>query len=382
MHKRAPYMNFKEEQDLNRSVIGFSNYLRINGFLVGHDANIEAIKVLHLGGLRQISLLKNAFRAIYCGSLEDQEQFDDLFDAYWKLRILSLKNKTTFHNQQRTNPVASAVMLGFGESKGQDEEDAKNTTGGNREERLRVTDFSKISSITSNELDELAKKLWKEMSLRLKRKMKQHVSKGEIDIRKTIRSNAGNGFELIKLIRKLEKPEKHKLILLLDVSGSMDKYSFYLLRFIWCLKAHFKGIECFIFSTRIMRITDWMDKKDLDATLNMLKANVSVWGSGTNIGLCMKTFNEEYAKQYMQTKNITIILSDGLETGDESILVNQIEHLKRKTNKLIWLNPLKGMNNYEPTQKGMRAILNQLDVFQAANNLNSLLELENILTHV
>lgn len=382
MHKRAPYMNFKEEQDLNRSVIGFSNYLRINGFLVGHDANIEAIKVLHLGGLRQISLLKNAFRAIYCGSLEDQEQFDDLFDAYWKLRILSLKNKTTFHNQQRTNPVASAVMLGFGESKGQEEEDAKNTTGGNREERLRVTDFSKISSITSNELDELAKKLWKEMSLRLKRKMKQHVSKGEIDIRKTIRSNAGNGFELIKLIRKLEKPEKHKLILLLDVSGSMDKYSFYLLRFIWCLKAHFKGIECFIFSTRIMRITDWMDKKDLDATLNMLKANVSVWGSGTNIGLCMKTFNEEYAKQYMQTKNITIILSDGLETGDESILVNQIEHLKRKTNKLIWLNPLKGMNNYEPTQKGMRAILNQLDVFQAANNLNSLLELENILTHV
>lgn len=382
MRSHVPYMNFKEEGDLNRSILGFSTYLRLHGFQVGLDASMDAINVVHIGGITYPSIFKSAFKAIYCGSAEDQEKFDELFDAYWKLRVLSFKNKTTYHNQQRTNPIASAVMLGFSDSETEKEEDAKNTSGGNREERLRMTDFSKVSTITSDELDDLAQRLWKEMSLRMKKKQKYHQKKGVIDIRKSIRSNAGNGFELLELFHKLKKPEKHKLIMILDVSGSMDKYSFYLLRFMWCLKAHFKSIECFIFSTRILRITDWLDKKDLESTLNHLKANVAVWGSGTKIGDSIKSFNEVYAKQYMQSKNITLILSDGLETGDENILSAEIEHLKRKTAKLIWLNPLKGMNEYEPTQKGMRAVINKLDVFHAANNLNSLLELENILSYV
>ncbi len=382
MHSPGAYRNFKEEKDVAFSILAFSTFLRSHDFQVGYDASMDGLRIATIGGLGNKLLWKNALRPIFCGSYEDREQFDKLFDAYWKLKILKFKNKTTYHNQQRTNPVASAVMLGFGDGKSDEEEDAKNTSGGNKEERLRSTDFSKISNIESEELDELAKQLWKEMSLRIKKKQRFSRKKGPIDIRKSIRSNASNGFELIDLIRKNKKPQKHKLILILDVSGSMDKYSFYLLRFMWCLKNHFRAIECFIFSTRIMRITEMLDKKDLQGSLDILKSSVKVWGSGTKIGDCLKEFNNTHAKHVMQSKNISIVLSDGLDTGESDVLVAELARIKRKTAKLVWLNPLKGMQGYEPSQKAMKAVVDDLDVFHAANSLNSLLELENILINV
>ena len=382
MPSPGSYRNFKEEQNVSFSILAFSKFLRSRDFLVGYDASIEAQKAVALGALTDKELLRYALKPIFCGSYEDSSQFDKLFDAYFKLQILMFKNKTTFHNQQRTNPIASAVMLGFGEGQSDDDEETKTTSGGNNEERLRATDFAKVSNIESDELDDLAKRLWKEMSLRLKKRYRQSLNKGSIDIRKSIRSNASNGFEMLKLIRKNKKPQKHKLILLLDVSGSMDKYSFYLLRFMWCLKNHFRAIECFIFSTRIMRITEMIDRKDLQFSLDALKHNVNVWGSGTKIGECLKVYNQSFAKQCMQSKNITLILSDGLDTGEPDLLVDEIRKIKRKTSKLVWLNPLKGMQGYEPSQKAMQAVIEDLDVFRAANNLNSLLELENILINV
>ena len=382
MHNQGAYMNFKEEDSFSSAIIGFSKFLRGQGFLVGYDATMEGMKAVQLGAINDKDLLKKALRPIYCGSHEDRIEFDRLFNAFWKLQILKFKNKTVYHNQHRTNPVASVVMLGFGDGSSEEDEEAKNTSGGNKEERLRSTDFSKVSDIDSDELDELAMKLWKEMSLRVKKKQRFSRRKGTIDIRKSIRSNAGNGFELINLIRNNKKPQKHKLILILDVSGSMDKYSFYLLRFMWCLKNHFKAIECFIFSTRILRITELLDKKDLNFSLDMLKSNVKVWGSGTKIGECLKVYNQQFAKQCMQSKNICLVLSDGLDTGSPDLLVEEINKIKRKTSKLVWLNPLKGMEGFEPTQKSMSAVLGDIDVFRASNNLNSLLELENILINV
>jgi uncharacterized protein with von Willebrand factor type A (vWA) domain len=125
-----------------------------------------------------------------------------------------------------------------------------------------------------------------------------------------------------------------------------------------------------------------LEKKNLEATLDILKMNVKVWGSGTKIGECLQIFNEQYAKRIMQSKNICLILSDGLDTGEPRVLANEVAKIKRKTSKLVWLNPLKGMEGYEPSQKSMQAVMQELDVFKAANSLNSLLELENILVNV
>ncbi len=382
MPKAHSYMNFKEEDDFSSAIIGFSKYLRQENFLVGFDASIDALDVIAESSLWDKEALRILMKPIYCGTYEDHCRFDLLFDAYFKERLVKFKNKTVFKNQQRTNPIATAVMLGFGMTDGRDQEEAKNMSGGNAEERLRRTDFSHLGRLDSQELDHIAKKLWKEMSLRMRKKSKQSTQKGIIDIRRTIRNNASNGFELLKLIRKDKKPQKHKLILLLDVSGSMDKYSFYLLRFMWSLKNHFRGLEAFIFSTRIVRISDLLQRNDLEATLDHVKSNVRVWGSGTTMGNCLKQFNAIYAKRVMQSRNICIILSDGLDTGPTDELLSELSEIKRKTAKLIWLNPLKGSKGYQPIQKSMNLVLDHLDVFKAANTMNSLLELEKILVDV
>ena len=191
-----------------------------------------------------------------------------------------------------------------------------------------------------------------------------------------------NGGNFLELIKKNRKKYKLKLIVLLDVSGSMDKYSYYLLKFIWSLKTNFKNIETFIFSTSLMRITDLIDVNHLHDAIGHLNNNVNNWSSGTKIGACLETFNQEYARTVMNSRNMTIILSDGLDTGEPFLLASQLKKIKLRTKKLIWLNPLKGHDDYLPLAKGMKAALPEIDKFASAHNLDCLLELEKILKNV
>ena len=216
------------------------------------------------------------------------------------------------------------------------------------------------------------------MSLRIKRKKKKG-KKGRVDLGQSIRRNLQNGGTIIDLVKTKRKKEKFRLLILLDVSGSMDKYSFYLLKFLWSLRNHFKQIEAFAFSTKLLRITDYIADKDLSVSLMMISKYVTHWSGGTKIGDCLKDFNENHAKRHLNGNTITIVLSDGLDTGEPAVLAEAIQKIKLRSKRLVWLNPLKGMNGYEPIQEGMKTALPALDHFGAAHNFASLLELENIL---
>ena len=162
----------------------------------------------------------------------------------------------------------------------------------------------------------------------------------------------------------------------------MDKYSFFLLRFLFALRSCFEKLETFIFSTQLMRSTEQLQGKNLDYTLAMLSSQANHWSGGTRIGECFKSFNDQYAKRILNGDSTVIILSDGLDTGDPDDLARELKKIKLRTRQLVWLNPLKGMQGYEPVQKGMRAALPEVDVFKSAHNLDSILELEKLLMHV
>ncbi len=170
--------------------------------------------------------------------------------------------------------------------------------------------------------------------------------------------------------------------MLLDVSGSMDKYSFYLLRFIYALKRHFRSMEAFVFSTKLVSITKAMKWMQIDAVLHDIASHADHWSGGTRIGECMQTFNDRYAKYILHGSPIVIILSDGLETGNPVHLAKEMEKIKNRSKSVIWLNPLKGMQGYEPIAAGMQAALPSIHRFESAHNLESLLELEDLLHHV
>ena len=273
-------------------------------------------------------------------------------------------------------------MAGFNPNGKQEEpkEEAKNVSGASRIEALKKTDFTHVTKMDSELLDQIAEQLLRQLNHKLKRKMR--VSKiGPIDLRKTIRKNMSNGEELIDLIKKNRKKDKYRIILLLDVSGSMDKYSFFLLKFIWSLKSHLKNIEAFVFSTNLIRITEFIHQDQIDKAMFDLSIHAQNWSGGTKIGECLKSFNDNYAKRILNGKSITIVLSDGLDDGNPGLMRSEIEKIKMRTNKMVWLNPLKGTKGYEPTAQGIQAVLPYIDVFKSAHNLESLIELENILAN-
>jgi uncharacterized protein len=168
---------------------------------------------------------------------------------------------------------------------------------------------------------------------------------------------------------------------LLDVSGSMDKYSFFLLRFICALKENFRQLEAFVFSTSLKRISKSLQFNRLDFVMKSISDMADNWSGGTRIGECLHTFNELYSKRMLNGSPLVLILSDGLDTGDVDVMSRELQYIQRRAKKIVWLNPLKGMKGYEPTAKGMAAAMPSIHDLRAAHNLDSLLELENILAN-
>ena len=301
--------NYHTHSSITQAILGFAEYVRANDFHVGIRETQEALSVASLGLIADKNLLRYSLKSIYCDSFESAEKFDMLFTDFWGLEKYSVNSRTTIQNQSNIvkQSQRSIVMLGKGDKGGEADEEGKNVSGANSTESLRKTDFSKVSIIDSQHLDKLAEDLWKQMSQRLRKKFRKSKKQNKIDIRQTIRSNISNGGALLDLHYRDKKPAKNRLIILLDVSGSMDKYSFYLLRFILALRTHFKRIDAYIFSTKLIRITEYLETKDLENVLGVLSMYADNWSSGTKIGECLAHFNREYAKRSLTGKNMTIV---------------------------------------------------------------------------
>lgn len=363
------------------SLVAFTQTARDYGYARGLDCSQDTIKAALTGIWWDIDIFSHALTALYCKDESEVETFLILFNRFWRQKGTRLsqkrdmKNQTTLHKQAKN----TAVMTGLGTSdKSGQATSSKTTSGANAKEALKSTDFSKLTFTQTEELDLIAEQLVREMSLRIKRKRKK-AKTGAIDLRSSIRKNLQNGGNIVDLQYADRKKEKLRLLILLDVSGSMDKYSYFLLKFLWSLRMHFRQIEAFSFSTTMMRITELIDDADAAIAFSKVSQQVDHWSSGTKIGECLADFNDNYASRYLNGKTLTIVMSDGLDTGPTEVLEEQITQLKRRSKKLVWLNPLKGMIGYQPIQKGIKAVLPSVDIFESAHNFDSLLQLENIL---
>ena len=371
-----------EIQGMSATIVAFAQFARRKGLNVGIEDTLNALRAFDLGVFQDKDILYYSLKALFCSSRDDIPIFDHIFDIFWLTKdddrrtqsMSTVKNAENLPKQQ-----GNLTMWGKGNHDSDDNLDTKTVSGANVVARLKKTDFSKISEMDAPILDQIAEQLWKEMAKRLKRRMKQSIKPEKVDIRRTIRASLQHGGDPIKLQFKGKKPQKMRLVILLDVSGSMDKYSFFLLRFIWALQEHFEDVESFVFSTHLRRITEDLKTKGLDKTLQLLSEHADNWSSGTKIGECLKAFNDQYAKRILAGRSFVIVLCDGLDTGEKGILSHEMKKISLRTKRLIWLNPLKGMTGYQPLARGMAEALPHLDIFQSAHNLNSILALEQIL---
>ncbi len=373
--------HYTDYNSFTGALLGFVRESREVGFMSGMQISQDTMAASLKGLWLDKTLFEYALASLFCTSPEDREVFSSIYKRFWLERGTRIKDQSNYKNQKRNrkNLKNVAVVMGRGSSTNTAlEEEAKSTSGANSTETLKNTDFAKLSLVQTDLLEDISQQLIKEMTLRLSRRQTKSKS-GYIDLSKSIRRNLQFGGNVLDLIKTKQKKDKYNLLVLLDVSGSMDKYSFYLLKFLWSLKAHFKQIEAFAFSTDIQRITDYIDDKDISSAMAMVSHNVTHWSSGTEIGKCLQSFNDKYARRYLNGRTITIILSDGLDTGETEVLDKAVKKIKLKSKTIVWLNPLKGMKGYEPIQRGMKVALPTLDHFGSAHNFQSLLNLEQIL---
>lgn len=372
-----------QSSSLSEGIVAFAQFVRSHGFHVGIQETQDALQAAATGLLDDRDDFRMALKTLFCTSPEERLVFEKLFLLFWDTNPIDLeerKGKTSVQGTFNKKANASVVMLGQGKTESTEEE-AKNVSGANAAERLKKTDLSLLNQMEAAELEEIARKLCQQMAVRLRRRMKQHSRLGSINLRRTIRKSIGFGGEPIDLYFRLQTPKKQRLIVLLDVSGSMDKYSFFLLRFICALRENFRQLEGFIFSTSLKRITHALQPQHLDTVLRIISDQADNWSSGTKIGECLQQFNDKYGKRMLNGSPVVLVLSDGLDTGDATILGAELKKIQQRSKRVIWLNPLKGMQGYQPLARGMQAALPSIDDFRSAHNLESLLELENLLAN-
>ncbi|GAC1408368.1 MAG: hypothetical protein NVSMB65_22050 [Chloroflexota bacterium] len=161
-------------------------------------------------------------------------------------------------------------------------------------------------------------------------------------------------------------------MLLCDISGSMERYTRLLLRFLHATSQGLEDVESFVFGTRLTRITHQLRGKDPDRALDEVARDVLDFSGGTRIGAAISTFNRRYARRALGRGAIAVIISDGWDRGDPDLLAVEMAHLQRSCHLLVWLNPLLGLEGYQPLTRGMRAALPSIDLFLPAHNLASL----------
>lgn len=374
------------DKTFKERLIDFTFYCRERQFMLGPQDTREAFDIAERGYWLDRKLFQYSLKAVFCKRKEHFDRFDEMFDRFWS-RYYQEKleaRKKTIKQLKKEPETDTLIFLGAKFNKPRQEKDqkeARQTKGANEQLRLRMTDFSKVEIADKERLEELAEELFHQMSMRFKRRL-ESANKGNIDIRRTVRHSISKGGLMLDLAYKKKRKEKRKVVFLLDVSGSMDTYSYYLLRYVMVLRKYFRELEFFTFSTHLTHVTPMLRAHNEQQVLQAVGKNVHSWSSGTKIGESLTEFLNRYGHKFLSQKHIVVILSDGLETGSVGQLRDAVGTIRRKCRTLIWLNPLKGMKDYQPIQKGMVNVMPHLDAFESAHNLDSLLKLEKLLMDV
>ena len=249
-------------------------------------------------------------------------------------------------------------------------------------EALRKKDFSQL---TPEELAE-ARRLIESMTWRLgtrQTRRRQRAVRGDlIDYRQTLRGSLKHGGTPIELRWRKRKERMRPLVLICDISGSMDRYARLLLRFVHALEHGLEGVEVFVFGTRLTRITRELRRRDVDQAIARVVASVDDWSGGTRIGEAIKTFNYQWSRRVLRSGATVVVISDGWDRGDPQLLAQEMARLQRASRRLIWLNPLLGAPGYQPLTQGIRAALPFVDHFLPVHNLRSLEALAALLSAV
>ncbi len=370
-------------------MVDFGSRLRGEGLLVSPSEVMDGLRALSLIDLTDQREFYLALQTVMISKPEDMPAFDKVFFSFWPAVLEEAEwDEGSDQMELPSSETSSGGPDGeSGDDEGQrldvqaasegDEAEGEDEIAGySAAESLTNKDFSMFEADELEEMIRVTLRLARKMATRLSRRMEAARHSSVVDRRRTMRLNLKYGGDVLELAHKQRKIKKTKLVLLCDVSGSMDVYSRFLLQFIYALQSTFARTESFVFSTQLTRVTEYFKDHDIYSALDHIANDVLDWSGGTRIGPSLKTFNAEWASSVIDQKTVVIILSDGWDTGEVDILETEMAELRRRAGRVIWLNPLMANPGYQPLCRGMRTALPYIQVFAPAHNLSSLMELE------
>ncbi len=368
---------------LEEILLGFARLLRSQGLILGPGdvaGGIEALSVVDLTDREDFRL---ALRSAFSKSQPGQEIFDRCFQWYFRGGLLdSGPGSDQFQEPvfREPPPQSKQGLSLLSWNRGRDPERETGLLSYSPLEALLQKDFGRLDEDEMRRLEPVIRALMRRLATRVSRRRMPNRQGRKPDLRRSLRRNLGSGGELLDLLYKRRRQEKIRLLLVLDVSGSMELYSRFLFHFAYLFATcEIRGsVETFAFSTELYRLTGALRSRGVRQVLREVQLSMPGRHAGTRIGFCLKSLLDRH-KECLDPKTVIVILSDGWDTGELDVLREAMSGLKRSAERILWLNPLAGSPGYEPTASGMKAVLPYLDVFAPLHNLESLQELDRYL---
>jgi uncharacterized protein with von Willebrand factor type A (vWA) domain len=357
----------------------FGRVLRRAGVDVHAGRLGEVVDALGCVDLTARDEVYHACRALLVHRQDQIAIFDLAFAAFWREHHGGRRGPQASGTQpgEPRAPVVETVDVLAAESDALDGDAPAQTarlktwSGG---DALAGKDFS---AFTTDELAEaraaLSRLVWQPGQRRTRRWVRGRGPR--VDLRRAIAGSVRSGGDVVKLPRRTRRVRPRPLVLLCDVSGSMEGYSRMLLHFAYAVTQRHRRVETFLFSTRLTRVTRELRAVGPDEALAAVAASVSDWSGGTRIGAVMKEFHQRWGRRVLHGGPVALLISDGWDRGDPAELRDQIARLQRSCHRLIWLNPLIGTTDYAPLTRGLQAALPFVDDFLPVRTLTNLAEL-------
>ena len=406
---RAPWGPQVDGRRLLAEAVGFGRALRSAGIQTDLGAAVDFARSLTLVDMGQRDTVRAAGQAVFVRRRDDREIYDRVFARWWRRR-------------GRKRPQTDGPLTPSGDESGEGGDDGLATpadeagtapddgntidgipmpiagdedgdadvdgvvaapTAYSSSELLRHRDFDRMTGAELRDAERLVDLLEPRLEMRRTRRYELHHHGRLLAPRTMLRRNIATGGQFTEWVWRRPTKRPRQIVVLCDISGSMERHSRLLLRFVQALSAASSvKTESFVFGTRLTRVTRLLRDRDRDRALAKVADSVNDWAGGTRIGESFREFNLRWARRTLRTSGVVIVVSDGWDRGDPALVATETARLRRNCHRLVWLNPLAGTPGYEPLAGGMRAALPYIDDFVPAGTVASLERLGEILAGV
>ncbi len=369
----------------------FIHILRRAGLPVSTEQAMEFCQALTLVSIDQPERVYFVARCLLINRFEHLRLFETLFNRFWRQQsqLLPAQSQKAPDAPRYDRRYHRPLLINYMANKANRDDpeiDVVDKSGTfSQIEILQSKDFSELTEEELQAVRRLIQQMRWQVSVRQTRRMIANPRGSRMHMRQVIKSAVRYGGVPLKLAWQSQKIKQRPIVLLADVSGSMEKYSRLILQFFYSVSHSLKDVECFVFGTRLTRITQQLKLKNIDRALTDAAHTVVDWSGGTRIGESLQQFNQQWSRRVLRRGAIVLIVSDGWERGDTQLLKKEMQYLQRRCHRIIWMNPLLGKHTYEPLVEGMATALKYVDDFLPIHNLQSLQTLakyiESIGTH-